>query len=356
MERRSLTLILVLSLILSPPLLLITACNEAEQDKNPITDTGDSSIDSVKRQDEEGLVEISVDDGLASIYFNLDRWDELYGIYDADPDYYNVEGMQEGPFPILVESGLVKDAVIGKVQLLDYSCYEFSLPVVVLLMDNGSLEWIYADPYMTVDYSYLGGEYQDYENFLSNGKISRVDDYTHFFYESDKEGIGDKNIYVTNINGDVFDFYYLWMETKLYGGTWICELWPPTDWSEYSLNAYMIFEEDGSFYYDIGEGFPYGEAEIYLENWGGTAELVTSLDQDYPLGTLLYDIEITWWMVEGDLIDDDLDLSMHLKGSYRIFVDSDGSLGFSHKDGDDIYQVNRDIKKFNFTKYVGHEE
>lgn len=116
----------------------------------------------------------------------------------------------------------------------------------------------------------------------------------------------------------------------------------------------MTFEKDGSFYFDIGEGSPYEEAKFSFENWSGTAEFVTRLDYSYPLGTLLYDIEAAWWMVEGALVDDDLALSMHLKGSYRIFAGSDGSMMFSHNYGDDIYQVNKNKKEFIFERVLGY--
>lgn len=194
MKRKLLTLALFSALVLLPSLLLTAACGESV--KAPIPDdggdSGDGSADLIKRQDEEDLVGVSIENGAASIYFNLDRWDELHNIYDVDPEYYDMERMEGGPFPIAVESGLVKDAVIGKVPLLDYSSYEFTVPVVVFLIDDDSLEWIYADPYMAVDDSHLGGGYRNYKHFVSSGTIARKDDYTHFPYEFDKEGIGGK--------------------------------------------------------------------------------------------------------------------------------------------------------------------
>lgn len=295
------------------------------------------------REDEDELVQIRIEDGKASIYFDLDHWDELHNIYDLDTDYFNVEALANGPYPVNVERGKVKDACIGKLQLMDFSSYDFTLPVVVLMMVDGGMEWLYADPYMAEDYSHLGGEYEEYQNFNSMRLLAKVDGFSSFSYESDNEGFGAMAIYVHDEPGNKFDFYYLWLESELYTGIWACRL--NEDWPVYGN---LSFEEDGYFYFNVGEGEDYDPTIQYLfETWEGNAEIITACDQGYPLGTFVFDMWVTWWVdecVDGDCETGKLE---QVQGSCRMGpMGSDGSLELYYNEGDDFYQQNKDWKVF----------
>ncbi|MGB4313050.1 MAG: hypothetical protein ACOX0L_06595 [Natronincolaceae bacterium] len=362
MKNRIIILITALSLMI-----ILVGCKQDEntslsKDKLQITGKVNENTDEkdgviFTREDEDRLVKINIKDGEASIYFDLDRWDELHNIYDGGLDFFDTAKLQEGPFPIIVKSGKVKDACIGKIQLMDYSQYEFTMPTVVLMMEDGSLEWFFADPYMTEDLSKMGGEYENYQNFRSHGKLAHMDNFSSFFYESDGEGIGDnKSIYITNEIGDKFDFYYLWLETMLYDGVWICELFSPRGEDGYPVNGYFSFERDGSFNFNVGIGNSYEPEHVeYIEYWVGNAEMITKTDRSYPLGTIVYDLHVDWWVdecVEGDCESEKL---REISGSYRSFIGSDAGLTLCYNDGDDLYQQNKDLKTFNLYIYFYYE-
>lgn len=301
------------------------------------------------RADEDGLLQIIIEDGHASILYDLERWDELHNIYDVDTEFFNVDNLADGPYPIGVEAGRVKDACIGKVERMDFSAYDFTLPVVVLMMEDGAIEWFYADPYMAEDNKGYGEEYDVWENFQSSRLLAKVEG--TFSYEPDNEGIGNKTIYVTKEQGLKSDFYYLWLETMVFSSSWACELndeWP--------IYGNFNFEDNGYFYFDVGEGEDsYPVVQSVYENWEGNAEIITAVDQDYPLGTFVFDMWVTWWIdecVEGDCDNEKL---ARVSGSYRIdVVGSDGSITLYYNEGDDLYQQNKDWKVFNlFEVLVG---
>ncbi|HZJ84539.1 MAG TPA: hypothetical protein VFD02_03180 [Syntrophomonadaceae bacterium] len=73
-------------------------------------------------------------------------------------------------------------------------------------MENGSVDWLFADPFDTADLDYMGGEYGDYQNFRGNGSLAHIDNYSSFAYESDNEGRGNMALYLINEAGKKFDW------------------------------------------------------------------------------------------------------------------------------------------------------
>ena len=149
------------------------------------------------RQDEEGLVSVRIEDGKAEVLFDLDRWETLYNISDRiDTSFYDPDLLREGPFRIEGLSGRVRDACIGKVKMLDHKHYEnFTVPSVVLLMEDGTLEYFLADPYIG-DYEWV---------FYSQGRLPWLKDIVSLAYGQDGDGFGDMTIFAWDSQGMLFD-------------------------------------------------------------------------------------------------------------------------------------------------------
>lgn len=319
--------------------------------KEPTLIKGDKSPKSnqeIIREDEDKLVKVRIKDGEANISFDLERWEELHNIYGYDPEFYPVEELQEGPFAIAVESGKVVDACIGKLNSMDYSSYEFTLPVVVLLMDDDSVEWIWADPFRTADLSYIGGEYEYFSNFISHGTLAYKDKFISCSYESDGEGIGNMAIYLINDHNIKFDFYSLRLETNIKDGVWISEIIPPVSESDSPILGHLKISPDGKATFDVGIG---GSSDDYkleeiFESWSGNADVITATDQQYPLGTLIFDLSLDYCAYQAYH-----DLPNKIKGSYRVDLDSSSDITLFHNDGDVLYQLDEDIMGFTFFQF-----
>lgn len=345
-ERKKFIGILIIILII----LLIAGCGKEDGMK----DTGEIETDLDKtdynenlsekeviiREDEDRLVKIAIEDGAASISFDFHRWEELHQLKETAFDFIDTDAMEEGPFPIELESGKVIDASIGKIQSITYSEYNFTIPIVVLLMEDGSLEWLYADPYMT----------EDYINFRSFGKLSYKDDFISLSYGSDNEGYGDYTIFLENSKSERLDLRYIIFHDRLVRGTWTCPL-PPTG----QICGYLSFNEDGEVHWEIGEGVDYETSPLQAyEVWDGTFEYIMSEDRQYPPGTLTFDMG-GWWIYEGDEDSEDLGYSIIIEGSYRTEFQSDGSMTLYHNDGVMLYQF-KDEAEYTFYNYGDRDE
>lgn len=102
------------------------------------------------RRDEEGLVAVTIKDGMAEIEFDLDAWDAMYGMAGYT-DYYGYlfgDGdiqFKKGPFSVMLyyDGQNIADACAGKLP----SGYEedYPVPTVVFLLEDGTLEYARAD-------------------------------------------------------------------------------------------------------------------------------------------------------------------------------------------------------------------
>lgn len=122
--------------------------------------------DGLVRRDVEDLVEVHIEDGKATAYFMVERWDELYGMDD----------IHEGAFKISGPAGRVKDAAIARIPELHFANgMEVTVPSIFLLLEDGSVAWSHADMYLSE-----GGnpELQSYPLMGLKGIVS-------FSYESD---------------------------------------------------------------------------------------------------------------------------------------------------------------------------
>ena len=187
------------------------------------------------RRDAEGLVEIHIKDGSAEISFELTQWDKLHDIYAVDPELYDIGLVREGPFAIEGCGGQIKDACIGKVAALDaWMPIGQIRPVVLLLIEDGMLEYFIADPYPG-DYEWA---------FHSFGQLPWLNDIVSVTYEKTNEGIGDEmTFYATDKNGLRIDVRTFCCLTSIFGAEWIYEIGPAGD--DDTTCIFLSFREDG---------------------------------------------------------------------------------------------------------------
>ena len=134
----------------------------------------------VIRQDADGLVSVSIENGKAALTFD------------------NSGTAREGPFPIEA-SGRVRDACIGIIEALSGLVYsgspDFAAPAVILLMEDGSLEYTVASPNAV---EHTGA-------FYSFGKVPWLKDIVSLSYESDGEGLGEMTVFAEDESGKRYE-------------------------------------------------------------------------------------------------------------------------------------------------------
>lgn len=317
-------------------ILVLVACGKKEKgpgdgNRGERLGFGENKGGVIVREDAKGIIKITIEDGEANISFDLDKCEEFYQLSEY-PEYYNVDGIREGPFKIRVISGRVKDAFVGELQIMDYSELDFTVATVVLTMEDGSVEWVYADPFSTIGYSHYEEEYSKDGNFESYRALAYKDNFTSFSYENHHEDQDAMVLYLINDKGEKFDFYKLWLETKLTQGSWVMKLEDDFD-EDISPYLYLKFEPHGTFTLDVAGSYMDYEIAYYHENWGGSYEIDRGSSKNYYMGSFDFDLHLLWWIDEGDN-----GLKTELSGSYSFETDSTGDISLVYESGDRIYQ------------------
>lgn len=280
------------------------------------------------RTDAEGIVSVAIENGKAELRFDRDKWNETRGLYYGEDIFFIPDTMPDTFYPIQVEGGNVVDACIAKLPSLepDLPADAFMVSAVVLLMDDGSIEWFYANPngLFVPD-----GAHEPNYSISTFGKLPYRDDFKSLSFEPTGEGIGESTIYITNAFGDRYDFLYLYLEEQLQYGTWVCAL------ANGSVHGYLTIDVNGDALFRVGNGKSTGMfLEETFEIWEGTANFVKSPGQHLPLGMLDFDMELA-----VNQYDDGRKLPAKMQGSYRtdITLTQDGMLRLYHNDGDALY-------------------
>ena len=309
----------LLTLLLAFFLIGLWSCAKNE----PKPAAADQNNTSQIRRDAEGLVELRIENGAASLTYNLGKWEELHRIRAFAAERFPDLKLSGGPFPVEGLSGRVKDACIAKVGDLDYLKYsdaeDFStygnlvMPAVIFLMEDGGVEWGLADVL-----NYSGAVYID-------GRLPFIRDIVSLSYEPDRGGIKSRDtIYATDKNGLRYDMKLLCGLTAFFETGWRSE-WPGRNDEEFNFSN-LLFTEDGSVVFTLGLQDEYtdwnyagyfGIFEIFLaENdpggkKGGTITFDLSLDftnrDKCPVtnrGTYLISGDSGWaltlWLESGD--------------------------------------------------------
>ena len=100
-------------------------------------------------RNEERSVEVYIEDDAVILMFDFDKWEDYNYLIESDSAEMYLGGLTafEGPFVVWGLSGGVADVCIGTVSTLDWNEYGLTLPAVLFLMEDGSVEWLYANPF-----------------------------------------------------------------------------------------------------------------------------------------------------------------------------------------------------------------
>jgi len=283
--------------------------NETTDPAEILPDTGD---DIIVRWDEETLVMVRIfENSEAEITFALDRWAELHDIFNYTEENFPYIELPITGTPIMGPTGNVngiKDACVGKVKALDTSNREeFVTPTVILLMEDGTVEWVCVSPFIGMQGSY--------------GKLPWLKDIVLLSYEQETDGIGDMTIYATDINGLRYDVRIPCSLMNLFDARWICPLW-----EEDTYSAFLEFTEDGEALFI--KGWIDSEATDFYEGNYEITLAENSPDNVRP-GIISFDVT--------DTDTYDTYKPFIYRASYFIEMSSDGYLNLHLSDGEPFY-------------------
>ena len=175
----------------------------------------------IVRRDTDGLVEVRVADGQAELTFDLIKWNQLYDIYNIYNAFEteNAAFLQEGPFEVKSSLGKgIIDVCVGLIEALNDCVYGFDNLTLVLLLEDGTLEYcpVYPYPWQGLD---------DWI-FYGWGKLPWLTEIVSLLYEPDGEGIGEMTIYAADRDGLCYDVRNLCRLTAVFDCEWVYEIGP----------------------------------------------------------------------------------------------------------------------------------
>ena len=98
---------------------------------------------------------MSAENNQTRIYFNLPHWVDLYDIWDLKDECGEAMDFRSGPFPVVGLEGEIKDVLIlsrEEFNWFDYS--SLPTPAVFFLMKDGTVDFLLADLYDTINYGF----------------------------------------------------------------------------------------------------------------------------------------------------------------------------------------------------------
>lgn len=243
---------------------------------------GDNGAGALVRRDAEGLVQVRVEAGRAYIRLEPDRWDALYGdaLRQAGQMF---EGMETIDFsdpqlfaPIgRVEDSPIKDACVGVVpNFSDWALYDFPVPMVMLLREDGRVEALAADPFVL--------------EYGSEGALPYLEDIEALAAGSSGEGQGGPTIYATGTDGLRYDLAHLFslaMGGELCGTEWSGEV-EAAGPEQPAMHVQLRLFEDGAARFTVTGAA--GPAAEYAGGW----QLVLAEGQTYRPPTLVLELAL----------------------------------------------------------------
>ena len=272
------------------------------------------------RRDAENLISVRINDGRAELFFDLEKWDSLHGIYDND--YYPAEEINEGPFDIVtINKGLITDVCIGKIDDL-FEGYlgmrDFITPTIALLMEDGSVEFLRTDPFEGINGKAL----------YSRGRLPWLGGVVSFSYENDKEGTGGMTIFARDKDGLMYDIKRLYTMTGIFDEEWIFNR-EREDFPEWRYCTLQLFESGNTVFFETGltDGWGIGDYGKYE----GSYEI--SLAENAANGKRPGLIEFSLSKMSGDTETE------QLNGTYFIQSRDGNTIEIWHSDGDHLANV-----------------
>ncbi|NLK88588.1 MAG: hypothetical protein GX276_00380 [Clostridiaceae bacterium] len=274
--------------------------SQAEKETDPLSETADLFTD------ENGMVTVRISNGEIGLAFNPKKWpdrpEKLGWKIITTP-----EGNQQTRFfPVKGFSGTVKAVCIGQMPGFAASYAEawgIAVPIAVFLMEDGSLEWLWADPSW-----YMGGPSEGEDEAIhSMGKIPWLENIVSLSYESTRDGSSEeKSIFAQDSAGVRYDLKHPCNFQSVFYGVWRCNLR-----TEDNYSAYLYFENHDEV--KLEKGWLGTKTEIYV----GKYQLYLAEDglQGARAGNIGFDLTLDWSIQEGEGL---MDVPRTIRGTYLV--------------------------------------
>ena len=283
--------------------------------------------------DEQKLVEIVIENGVASLNFDLPRWAELFRDNGSANEEFAV--MKKGPYTIETLSGKVKNACVGRVAEMDWiSQNDFILPSIILLMEDGSLEWLLADPFL----------FDQTDSAYSLGRLPWLKDIVSLSFEPAREGIGENTFFAEDKNGLHYDLKVAQSFIDIFAGVWIAAVGiEPEVHSD--CTAYLQFFADGETIFIKESSGDYSQREIYK------GQYQVYLDEEgsgrYRAGIIAFDLTLQ----QNEAGKKNLNKSpAKIKGTFFAEANDASHLHLWVSDGDPLhFEQGKPVEYYDFT-------
>jgi|GEM_PF-1587849 len=336
MKRTRITPLIVMLLLTAA----LAACGSKEPDTPSVVPTPTATLaptpepsptpeaadDSLIRMDTDGLVQVHIIDGEAFVLFDFEKWEAKYHIKSEAENFYfdltdifgpHLEGKL---FPVAGTSGKVKDAAVVQVAALDWIQYPNGRinHSVALLMEDGGVEWVLADPFAPVQGEVIQNR------FYSIGRLPWVENIVSLLAEDDGSGM---TFIATTQSGERLDLRLACRLTDAFNGLWYTTL--ITYAEDAPVVGYMRLQPDGSASLSVG----YWDSDV-LEGWTGTYAVDYNADDDVLSGVIQFDLAVDYRNFDGG---DDPGLPQTAVCAYRFTSEMSGELVLSRIEGDALY-------------------
>ncbi|MDR1703169.1 MAG: hypothetical protein LBS19_00575 [Clostridiales bacterium] len=286
----------------------------------------------ITKEDAEGLFTVTVEDGTAEIFFDLESWQEQLVEHGMPKDAFYLADLSPGPYEITTNAGAVADVCIGYIEDMAYSVdpfgeylekgVEMKLPVIMLLMEDGTIEYTDADwPFIGgLDYSYTFATLPWLKDIVS--------------IEHDKPKTGESTFYAIDGDGLRHDVRISKEFYPIFGDfiKWSAPLLQNGD-NEYDYTGKLWLSDEEICSFDI---IPAGE-EDSVAGYTGTYEVITAVGQkeDYALGSIVFDFTDFWNLYDENLSD----LPKQVNGVYSVAIEPDFAmwLTLELREGDPLF-------------------
>lgn len=308
---------------------------DGENQQKPKTEVVEQS--SPPHQDVDGMAEVVLEaDGGASLILHPEKWPDL----SVDFGEYNMpaQGDKQGlRLPINGLSGKVKQTCVGKLLgFVEADRYEaVSMPVIILLMEDGSLEWLLADPYWLIIEPLYGYD----EIVYSWGILPWINDIVALSYESEKEGKGEMTIMATDQKGKQYDLRKVLTLQGLLWNIWRFDLEPDGE-----RHMILDFTEDGTVRLEKGTGLSVDEA--YLGNY--QVHFEENSEKGEKAGTISFDFKRA-----SDKSVNIADSPKEIQGNYFVEMNENWELKLWLSEGDPLHQQEGEpVQEYIFYAYI----
>lgn len=260
------------------------------------------------------------------IRFNLERWDELYGLEKISMNYRGVPDLkfQEGPVIVRDLQGDVQDVYITASRKYNlHMDLTYPLSTVFFLLTDGTVQWSWGHILETIDWGH--GWYE-----LETPAIDPLP----FLNPIDAFWSDGETPYGIDASGVKQDLLIPFNFDYLVQGSWYTQLTPYDGYA--GLGGFLTLYPSGGIEFKIGlvdeNGILFGETEI----WGGEASFIIAEGEEYPPNTLLADLDLYWTIVVGVDVEGDSDFSPY-QAAYSVEFPAPDQLRLTLLEGRSFY-------------------